>query len=93
MGWDEVEGLASRTNFDLTQHANASGKVLDYYDDETKEHYVPYVIEPAVGVEPCPARFSCADAYSEEPDKDETRIVMHFHPSLAPVKSCDPASE
>jgi glycyl-tRNA synthetase len=86
MGWDEVEGLASRTNFDLTQHANASGKVLDYYDDEAKEHYVPYVIEPAVGVDRALLAFMC-DAYSEEPDKDETRIVMHFHPSLAPVKA------
>jgi glycyl-tRNA synthetase len=86
MGWDEVEGLASRTDFDLTQHANASGKVLDYYDDETKEHYVPYVIEPAVGVDRALLAFMC-DAYAEEPDKDETRIIMRFHPSLAPVKA------
>jgi glycyl-tRNA synthetase len=59
--------------------------VLDYYDEETKEHYVPYVIEPAVGVDRSLLAFMC-DAYTEEPDKDETRIVMRFHPSLAPVK-------
>jgi len=85
MGWEEIEGLASRTDYDLKQHSNASGKVLDYYDDETKEHYTPYVIEPAVGVDRCFLAF-LADAYHEEPDKDETRVVLKFHPSLAPVK-------
>ena len=85
MGWEEIEGLASRTDYDLKQHAAASGKVLDYYDHETKEHYVPYVIEPAVGVDRSLLAFMC-DAYTEEPDKEETRIVMRFHPSLAPVK-------
>jgi len=92
MGWEEIEGLASRTDFDLKQHAAASGKVLDYYDDETKEHYVPYVIEPAVGVDRSLLAFMC-DAYAEEPDKDETRIVMRFHPSLAPGQSGYPAPE
>ena len=86
MGWAEVEGLASRTDFDLKQHAEASGKVLDYYDDETKEHYTPYVIEPSVGVDRSLLAFMC-EAYAEEPDKDEIRIIMHFHPSLAPVKA------
>jgi len=85
MGWEEIEGLASRTNFDLSQHSKTSGKTLDYYDDETKEHYTPYVIEPAVGVDRCFLAF-LADAYHEEPDKDETRVVLKFHPSLAPVK-------
>ena len=86
MGWEEIEGIANRTNFDLKQHAEASGKVLDYYDDETKEHYIPYVIEPSAGVDRSLLAFMC-DAYAEEPDKDETRVIMHFHPSLAPVKA------
>jgi glycyl-tRNA synthetase len=85
MGWEELEGVASRTDFDLKQHSHASGKTLDYYDDETKEHYTPYVIEPAIGVGRALLAFIC-DAYAEEPDKDETRVVMHFHPELAPVK-------
>jgi len=86
MGWEEIEGMASRTDFDLKQHTNTSGKVLDYYDEETKEHFTPYVIEPAVGVDRCFLAFMC-DAYTEEPDKDETRIVLKFHPSLAPIKA------
>ncbi|MDD5190514.1 MAG: glycine--tRNA ligase, partial [Dehalococcoidales bacterium] len=86
MGWEEIEGLASRTDFDLKQHSKASGKLLDYYDEETKEHYTPYVIEPAVGVDRCLLAFLC-DAYSEEPDKDETRVVLHLHPALAPIKA------
>jgi glycyl-tRNA synthetase len=85
MGWEEIEGVASRTDFDLKQHSTASGKLLDYFDDETKEHYTPYVIEPAVGVDRSLLAFMC-DAYAEEPDKDEIRVVMHFHPSLAPIK-------
>jgi glycyl-tRNA synthetase len=86
MGWEELEGVANRTDFDLKQHSQASGKTLDYYDDETKEHYTPYVIEPAIGVDRSLLAFMC-DAYAEEPDKDETRVVMHFHPALAPIKA------
>jgi glycyl-tRNA synthetase len=86
MGWEELEGVASRTDFDLKQHSQASGKTLDYYDDETKEHYTPYVIEPAIGIGRSLLAFLC-DAYSEEPDKDETRVVLHFHPALAPIKA------
>lgn len=85
-GWAELEGVANRTDYDLKQHSQASGKTLDYYDDETKEHYTPYVIEPAVGVDRCALAFMC-DAYEEEPDKDEIRVVMHFHPALAPIKA------
>ena len=85
-GWAELEGIANRTDYDLKQHSKASGKTLDYYDDETKEHYTPYVIEPAVGVDRSLLAFMC-DAYAEEPDKDETRVVMHFHPALAPIKA------
>ena len=85
-GWSELEGIANRTDFDLKQHSQASGKTLDYYEEETKEHYTPYVIEPAVGVDRSLLAFMC-DAYAEEPDKDETRVVMHFHPALAPIKT------
>ncbi len=85
-GWGELEGISNRTDYDLKQHAAASGKSLEYYDDETKEHYVPYVIEPSVGVGRAILAFLC-DAYDEEPDKDETRVVLHFHPDLAPIKA------
>ncbi len=84
-GWAELEGIADRTDYDLRQHSKASGKTLDYFDEETKEHYFPYVIEPAVGVDRIVLAMMC-DAYSEEPDKDEIRTIMHFHPSIAPVK-------
>lgn len=86
MGWDELEGIANRFDYDLTVHSKASGKTLDYYDDETKEHYVPFVIEPSAGVDRSLLAFMC-DAYSEEPDKDETRVVLHFHPAIAPIKA------
>jgi glycyl-tRNA synthetase len=84
-GWAELEGIANRTDFDLKQHAAASGKALEYYDDETKEHFVPYIVEPSVGVDRAILAFLC-DAYDEEPDKDEIRMVFHFHPDLAPIK-------
>jgi glycyl-tRNA synthetase len=85
MGWGELEGIASRGDFDLTQHARVSGKSMEYYDDETKEHYVPYVVEPSVGAGRLVLAFMC-DAYEEEPDKDEIRTVFHFHPDIAPIK-------
>ncbi|MFC1987126.1 glycine--tRNA ligase [Chloroflexota bacterium] len=85
MGWSEMEGIANRGNFDLTQHAKFSGKDLSYFDEETKEHIVPYVIEPSAGVDRPLLAFLC-DAYAEEPDKDEIRVVLHLHPSLAPIK-------
>lgn len=84
-GWGELEGIASRGDFDLTQHARVSGKSMEYYDDETKEHYVPYVVEPSVGAGRMILACMC-DAYDEETVKDETRVVFHFHPDLAPVK-------
>jgi glycyl-tRNA synthetase len=85
MGWAELEGIANRTDFDLKQHSAASGKTLEYYDDETKEHFTPYIIEPSAGVERTILAIMC-DAYDEEPDKDETRVLFHFHPDLAPIK-------
>ncbi len=86
MGWSELEGIANRGDFDLTQHANFTGKDLSYFDEETKEHIVPYVIEPAAGVDRSVLAFLC-DAYHEEPDKDEIRAVLRFHPDLAPFKA------
>ncbi len=85
MGWAELEGIANRCDFDLTQHSKFSGKSLEYLDNETKEHVVPYVIEPSAGVDRSVLAFLC-DAYCEEPDKDEIRTVLKLHPSLAPYK-------
>ncbi len=85
MGWAELEGIANRGDFDLVQHAKHSGKSLDYYDDETKEHFIPYIIEPSGGVDRSALAFLC-DAYDEEPDKEEIRVLLHLHPNLAPVK-------
>jgi len=85
MGWSELEGIANRGDFDLSQHANHSGKGLTYYDEESKEHFLPYVIEPSAGVDRSTLAFLC-DAYDEEPDKDEIRVVLRFHRDLAPIK-------
>ena len=85
MGWAELEGIAKRGSFDLEQHADASGKNLTYLDKETSEHIVPHIIEPSAGVDRSFLAF-LYDAYDEEPDKDEIRVVLHFHYSLAPIK-------
>ena len=88
-GWGELWGVADRTDYDLTQHIKTSGKSLEYFDPTTNEKYVPYVIEPSLGVE----RLFLAlltEAYDEEvvdAEKNDTRIVMHFHPAIAPVKA------
>jgi glycyl-tRNA synthetase len=84
-GWGELEGISNRTDYDLKQHMAASGKSMEYFDDENKEHYIPYVIEPSVGVGRALLAFLC-DAYEEQPDKDEIRVVLHFHPDIAPIK-------
>src|SRR5204862_7924020 len=81
-GWGELEGIANRFDFDLRRHSEASNKDLTYFDEETGEHITPYVIEPAVGVDRSALVF-LLDAYHEEPDKDETRVVQPFHPELA----------
>ena len=86
-GWGELWGVADRTDYDLTQHIKTSGQKMEYFDPETNEKYVPYVIEPSLGVE----RLFLAvitEAYDEEQLEDgTTRTVMHFHPYLAPVKA------
>jgi len=84
-GDEELEGIANRTDFDLTEHAKHSGEELTYFDDETNERYVPHVIEPSAGVDRSLLAF-LLDAYDEEPDKDGTRVVLRLHPTLAPVK-------
>jgi glycyl-tRNA synthetase len=85
IGWSELMGIANRTDFDLKQHAKSSGKTLTYFDDERKEHVVPYVIEPSFGVERAFLAFML-DAYREEEVRNEKRVVLRFHPELAPVK-------
>ena len=86
-GWGELWGVADRTDYDLTQHMKTSGKSLEYFDPETNEKYVPYVIEPSLGVERLFLAVVC-DAYDEETLEDgTTRTVMHLHPALAPVKA------
>ena len=94
-GWGELWGVADRTDYDLTQHINTSGKSLEYFDPETNEKYIPYVIEPSLGVERLFLSI-VTEAYDEEElvstdkngnEKKETRTVMHFHPALAPYKA------
>jgi len=85
MGWAELEGIANRGDFDLVQHSSFSNKRLDYFDEETKEHIIPYIIEPSAGVDRSALAFLC-DAYDEEPDNNEIRVLLHLRPSLAPIK-------
>ena len=84
-GWGELWGVADRTDYDLTQHINTSGKDLSYTDPVTNEKYVPYVIEPSLGVERMVLALLC-NAYDEEEVDGETRVVMRFSPAVAPVK-------
>ena len=86
-GWGELWGIADRTDYDLTQHINHSGQKLEYFDSESGEHYVPYVIEPSLGADRVLLAFLC-DAYDEEPiDEKDTRVVLRLHPALAPFKA------
>ena len=86
-GWGELWGVADRTDYDLTQHMKTSGKSLEYFDPETNEKYIPYVIEPSLGVERLFLAIVC-DAYDEETLEDgKSRTVMHLHPALAPIKA------
>jgi glycyl-tRNA synthetase len=86
IGWSEIEGIANRTDFDLKQHAKFSGKDLSYYDEETKEHTIPYVIEPSAGVDRSVLAF-LADSYDEEKDKEGLRVILRLHYALAPIKA------
>jgi glycyl-tRNA synthetase len=89
-GRQELEGVAYRTDYDLSQHQKASGKSLEYFDEETKQRFIPHVVEPSAGVDRTVLALIC-EAYSEDqaPDekgKMETRIVLRFHPRMAPIK-------
>ncbi len=84
-GWGELEGVANRTNFDLKQHGEYSGKDLTFFDEETRERYQPYAIEPAAGVDRI-LLITLLDAYREDEQEGEPRIVLRFHPRLAPIK-------
>ncbi len=85
-GWGELWGIADRTDYDLTQHGNHSGKDLTFFDQETGEHYVPYVVEPSLGADRVALAF-LVDAYDEEEiAAGDVRTVLHLHPALAPVK-------
>ena len=86
MGWAELEGIANRGDFDLVQHASSSGKTLSYYDEEAKEHIVPYIIEPSAGVDRTFLAILC-DAYDEDEADGEKRVLLHLHPDLAPIKA------
>ena len=88
-GWGELWGVADRTDYDLTQHKNVSGKDLSYFDQETGERYIPYVIEPSLGVERSVLALLC-NAYEEEildAEKNDVRTVLRLHPALAPYKA------
>lgn len=88
-GWGELWGIADRTDYDLKRHQEHSGKDLTYFDQETGEHYVPYVVEPSLGADRMALAFLC-DAYDEEvvdAEKNDTRVVLRLHPFLAPFKA------
>ncbi len=89
-GWGEIQGIANRTDFDLKAHSDASGESLTYFDEQAKERYTPYVIEPSAGVDRAVMTF-LSDAYTEEETmsakgKPETRVLLKLHPAIAPVK-------
>lgn len=90
-GWGELWGIADRTDYDLMRHNEHSGKEQNYFDPETNEHYVPYVVEPSLGADRVALAF-LVDAYDEEvltddKGKEDRRVVMRFHPALAPYKA------
>ena len=86
-GWGELWGIADRTDYDLSRHQEHSGKSLEFFDPETKEHYVPYVVEPSLGADRAALAFLC-DAYDEEAlEGGDTRAVLRLHPALAPFKA------
>ncbi len=91
-GWGELWGVADRTDYDLSQHQKTSGVDMTYFDQEQNEHYIPYVVEPSLGADRVTLAF-LVEAYDEEvvgqdkSGKDDIRVVMHFHPALAPFKA------
>ena len=90
-GWGELWGLADRTDFDLKAHMTEAGKSLEYFDQESNEHYIPHVVEPSLGVDRMALALLC-DAYDEEDvgegEKSDVRAVLRLHPAVAPYKAC-----
>jgi glycyl-tRNA synthetase len=84
-GWQELEGIANRTDYDLRRHIEYSGRDLSYFDDQSNERYVPYVIEPSMGIDRCMFTLML-DSYDEEEVRGETRVVLRFHPNVAPIQ-------
>ncbi|HOM56637.1 MAG TPA: glycine--tRNA ligase [Candidatus Latescibacteria bacterium] len=85
-GWGEIEGIHNRTDFDLRRHSEFSGKDLSFFDDQTRERYIPFIIEASSGVNRTLLAYLC-DAYEVEQLENDTRTVLHLHPRLAPVKA------
>ena len=85
-GWGELWGIADRTDYDLTQHEEISGQDMKYFDDETNEKYIPYVIEPSLGADRVVLAFLCSAYDEEELEGGDKRTVLRLHPALAPVK-------
>ncbi len=85
-GWGELWGIADRTDYDLSRHQETSGQDLTYFDDETNEKYIPYVIEPSLGADRVVLAFLCSAYDEEDLGGGDTRTVLHFHPAIAPVK-------
>lgn len=85
-GWGELWGIADRTDYDLSRHQEVSKADMSYFDDEKKERYIPYVIEPSLGADRVTLAFLCGAYYEEEIGEGDIRTVLHFHPALAPVK-------
>ena len=85
IGWQEVEGVHNRTDFDLSRHQEYSGKKMEYYDQKQQKRYTPYVIETSIGLDRCTLMVLC-DAYREEEVDGDTRTVLKLHPKLAPTK-------
>src|SRR5690606_15876658 len=86
IGWQEVEGIHSRTDYDLRRHQEFSGKQMEYFDAFTKEEYIPYVVETSAGLDRTILMLLC-EAYEEEEVEGEERVVMKFHPEIAPIKA------
>ena len=86
MGWSELEGIANRTDYDLRQHGEASGKSLTYFDEERKTHVTPYVIEPSAGADRSVLAF-LVDAYQEEEVRGEKRVLLRLHRTWRPSRS------
>lgn len=85
-GWGELWGIADRTDYDLMRHQETSGEDMSYFDDQSREKYIPYVVEPSLGADRVTLAFLCSAYDEEEIAEGDVRTVLHFHPAIAPVK-------